>query len=73
MSDHTPHDPGPGRPAGPDPFAIQPRSGWLSRRRDKIAAEIARNRRGEYRVPTWVLSAILIAILAFWAVVIIIL
>jgi hypothetical protein len=44
---------------------------WLERRRDKIAEEIARNRRGEYTVPTWVLTAILVAIVGAWATVII--
>jgi uncharacterized membrane protein YdfJ with MMPL/SSD domain len=36
----------------------------LDRRREKIAAEIQRNRRGEYKVPTWVMAAALIAIVA---------
>ena len=43
------------------------RRGWLERRRDKIADEIARNRRGEYRVPTWVLTVGLVAFVAAWA------
>ncbi len=34
----------------------------LERRRERIAGEIQRNRRGEYTVPTWVLAAALIAI-----------
>jgi hypothetical protein len=34
----------------------------LDRRREKIADEIERNRRGEYAVPTWVLAALLAAI-----------
>jgi hypothetical protein len=34
----------------------------LDRRREKIAGEIQRNRRGEYTVPTWVLAAALIVI-----------
>ncbi len=34
----------------------------VERRRQKIAAEIARNRRGEYTVPTWVMAALLAAI-----------
>ncbi|MEV6969573.1 hypothetical protein AB0M47_31110 [Hamadaea sp. NPDC051192] len=38
---------------------VQPR--W-ERRKAKIRAEIERNRRGEYKVPTWVLLAALIAI-----------
>lgn len=37
------------------------------RRREKIREEIERNRRGEYRVPTWVLAALLVAIVAAWA------
>jgi hypothetical protein len=44
---------------------------WVNRRRDRIVAEIARNRRGEYRVPTWVLVAILVAFVAAWAALII--
>jgi hypothetical protein len=44
---------------------------WLQRRRDKVAEEITRNRRGDYTVPTWVLVVILVAIVAAWATVII--
>lgn len=40
---------------------------WMNRRREKIIAEIERNRRGEYKVPTWVLALLLVAILAAWA------
>jgi hypothetical protein len=32
------------------------------RRKARIRAEIERNRRGEYKVPTWVLTALLVAI-----------
>ena len=39
------------------------RARW-NRRRDNIVAEIERNRRGEYRVPTWVLAIVLVAIIA---------
>jgi hypothetical protein len=38
----------------------------LQRRRDKVIAEIERNRRGEYRVPTWVLAVLLIVVLGGW-------
>jgi hypothetical protein len=38
--------------------------GRVDRRRDNIAAEIERNRRGDYRVPTWVLALMLVAIVA---------
>jgi hypothetical protein len=51
-----------------DPFQTprQYRQGWLQRRREKMIAEIERNRRGEYTVPTWVLAAILAAFVLFW-------
>ena len=45
----------------------QVREGWLGRRRRKIKEEIERNRRGEYRVPTWALVLILLVFLAAWA------
>jgi hypothetical protein len=45
----------------------QPRRSWVERRREKVVAEIQRNRRGEYTVPTWVLVLILLAFLAAWA------
>jgi hypothetical protein len=38
---------------------------FIERRREKIRAEIERNRRGEYVVPTWVLGVILAVIVAF--------
>ena len=40
-------------------------------RRDRIRAEIERNRRGEYRVPTWALGLVLGLIVAGWIVLII--
>jgi hypothetical protein len=45
--------------------------GWIQRRREKMVAEIQRNRRGDYKVPTWVLVAILVVVVAAWAAVII--
>jgi hypothetical protein len=39
----------------------------VQRRRDRIVAEIERNRRGEYWLPTWVLVVILLAIIVGWA------
>ncbi|MFI9638735.1 hypothetical protein ACIG87_01525 [Micromonospora sp. NPDC051925] len=42
------------------------RLNWIERRRAKIRDEIARNRRGEYTVPTWVLAVALVAIVAGW-------
>ena len=43
----------------------------MDRRRDRIVTEIQRNRRGEYRVPTWVLAAILLAVVAAWTLLIV--
>ncbi|KXK60890.1 MULTISPECIES: hypothetical protein [Micromonospora] len=39
---------------------------WVDRRREKIRAEIERNRRGEYTVPTWVLAVALAAMVGAW-------
>ncbi|GAB7038888.1 MULTISPECIES: hypothetical protein [Catenuloplanes] len=38
----------------------------FERRRAKIVAEVQANRRGEYRVPTWVYAAILGVIVVGW-------
>ncbi|WP_326556016.1 hypothetical protein [Micromonospora sp. NBC_01813] len=58
---------------GGQPWSPFPKSEtWLERRRTRIAKEIARNRRGEYTVPTWVLAAALGLILTAWAVLIIV-
>ena len=53
-----------------DPFVTRPqrRRGYLDRRREKVVAEIKRNRRGDYKVPTWVFVAALLALLAVWAI-----
>ncbi len=45
--------------------------GWMQRRREKMVAEIQRNRRGDYRVPTWMLVVILLVVVAAWAALII--
>jgi hypothetical protein len=52
---------------GPDQ---QPRS-RVDRKRDRIRAEIRRNREGDHRVPTWVLAAILGVILFGWLVLVV--
>lgn len=39
---------------------------WVERRRRKIRDEIERNRRGEYTVPTWVLTLALVAMIVGW-------
>jgi len=48
------------------PFDTSPKAkaSRLERRRNKIVAEIERNRRGDYVVPTWVLTALLVLIIA---------
>ena len=37
---------------------------FVDKRRAKIRAEIERNRRGEYTVPTWVYAVILVLVVA---------
>jgi hypothetical protein len=59
------------RPTYFGPAVRKNRKGWLQNRREKTVAEIERNRAGEYKVPTWVLAAILAAIVLFWAVILI--
>jgi hypothetical protein len=48
-----------------EPADERPRN-WVERRRAKIRAEIERNRRGEYTVPTWVLALALVAMVGGW-------
>jgi hypothetical protein len=45
--------------------------GFWQRRREKMVAEIERNRAGGHRVPTWVLALALVAMLAAWVAVIV--
>jgi hypothetical protein len=40
------------------------RASRMAQRRDAIYAEIQRNRRGEYSMPTWVLALVLVLIVA---------
>lgn len=56
-------DPPPGEA---DEGARSARPGRSRRRREKIVAEIERNRRGEYTVPTWALVLILLALIGGW-------
>ncbi|GAA1793768.1 hypothetical protein GCM10009682_14540 [Luedemannella flava] len=49
----------------------QLREGYLQKRRNKVREEIERNRRGEYVVPTWVLVAALLLVLAAFAILLI--
>ncbi|GLZ79089.1 hypothetical protein Afil01_38960 [Actinorhabdospora filicis] len=46
---------------------VKGRMGRMERRRQKIRDEIERNRRGDFKVPTWVLTVALIAFVAAWA------
>lgn len=46
---------------------------WLDRRREKVVEEILRNRRGDHKIPTWVLAAILVAMVIAWVALIILL
>jgi hypothetical protein len=53
--------------AGPD--SSQPPRAWpafVYRRLDRIRAQVERNRRGEYVVPTWVLALILVLFVTGW-------
>ena len=58
------------KPGQDDETDLRPAS-RLERRRNKIVEEIQANRRGEFKVPTWVLAAILLLLLAGWAAIII--
>ncbi|HET8680829.1 MAG TPA: hypothetical protein VFM54_02975 [Micromonosporaceae bacterium] len=54
----------------PERSYTEARMGWAQRRREKIVAEIERNRRGDHKVPTWVLVLVLVAFVAAWAAVV---
>jgi hypothetical protein len=45
---------------------VPPHGSWIDRRRAKIVEEIQRNRRGDYRVPTWVLAVLLVMVVTGW-------
>jgi hypothetical protein len=47
----------------PGPFSPG-REGWLQRHKREVAEEIERNRRGDYRIPTWVLVVALLLVIA---------
>ena len=42
-------------------------AGWVHRRRERIRAEIERNRSGKSFIPTWVLAVILVVVVVGWA------
>lgn len=62
MTRPTPPGPHEGEERRPE----QVRLNRFERRRARIREEIERNRRGEYTVPTWVLTVILVAVVAGW-------
>jgi hypothetical protein len=45
--------------------------GRVQRKRDRIRAEIQRNREGNHKIPTWVLAVVLGALLVGWVVLIV--
>ena len=61
------------QPDQPPPGADKPERtfedvmwGRVERKRERIRAEIRRNREGGHKVPTWVLALILFLLLAGW-------
>lgn len=73
MSDIDPSDPispgalPPSRRGGTF-FGVPSGTTRWERRKERIRREIERNRAGDYKVPTWVLTAILVAIVVGFAV-----
>jgi hypothetical protein len=61
---------GPDRLSGPDqqPERTSEQVTWgrLERRRERIRAEIRRDRAGDHKIPTWVLAAVLGLVVAGW-------
>jgi hypothetical protein len=53
-------------PLASDPTELPGRAGRMYRRRERIVAEVQRNRRGEHTVPTWVLAVLLAVIVGGW-------
>jgi len=68
---HQPAVPGQGAPDKPERSADDVLWGRINRRRDRIRAEIRRNRAGGHKIPTWVLAAVLLLLLVGWAVLLI--
>jgi hypothetical protein len=72
MTEHEPSDPispgslPPSRRGGPF-FGVSSGTTRWDRRKERIRHEIERNRAGDYKVPTWVLTAILVAIVVGFA------
>jgi hypothetical protein len=62
----------PDQPPHPSPAAKRERTpedvlwGRVDRKRDRIRAEITRNRAGGHKIPTWALAVILGLVVAGW-------
>jgi hypothetical protein len=54
------------KPDQPERTPEQVSWGRLERRRERIRAEIRRNREGGHKIPTWVLAAVLGLVLIGW-------
>ena len=54
------------KPDDARPDALVPANRW-EKRKAKIRAEIERNRRGDYKIPTWVLLLVLLAFIGLCA------
>jgi hypothetical protein len=52
-------------------YRVPARQGWLQSRKIKVTAELDRNRRGDYTVPTWVLAVALLVVIAAWAAIVV--
>ena len=63
MNEH----PVPDRPAPASFGAGEDKPGYLERRRERIRAEIHRNRQGGHTVPTWVMALALVLMVGAWA------
>ena len=55
----------PDRPV-PEPAAGDVRPGFVERRRERLRAEIRRNRAGGHLVPTWVMAVAVALMVAGW-------
>ncbi|WP_431931251.1 hypothetical protein [Micromonospora sp. RP3T] len=66
MDTSEPQGRGRGQTSGRERDGGAEKLNWIDRRREKIRAEIARNRRGDHKVPTWAMAVALVVIVAAW-------
>ncbi|GAA1596154.1 hypothetical protein [Actinoplanes couchii] len=57
----------PGQPEQPERSELEVRNRLVDRRKERIRQQIAKNRAGDYTVPTWVLTLLLVALIGGWA------